>query len=98
MRRSDTLDIIHAPNYGALCIAILRPAPTSVEDAFSLYETGKPLAGPGNRVVNHVERTREMAAMRDEGMTWEDIGIVLGLKAPECYFVRHKHLLGAAKK
>lgn len=95
MRRSDTLDIIHAANYGALCIAILRAAPTSIEDAFCLYETGKPLAGPGNRAVNHVERTREMAAMRDAGMTWEDIGMALGLKAPSSYFVRHKHLLGA---
>lgn len=27
MRRSDTLDIIHAANYGALCIAILRATP-----------------------------------------------------------------------
>ena len=95
MRRSDTLDIIHAANYGALCIAILRAAPTSVEDAFSLYETGNPLAGPGRRMVNHVERTREMAAMRDAGMTWEDIGMALGLKAPSCYFCRHRHLLGA---
>lgn len=94
MRRSDTLDIIHAANYGALCIAILRAAPTSIEDAFCLYETGKPQTSCGHR-VNHAERLHEMAAMRDEGMAWEDIGLVLGLKAPECYFVRHKHLLKA---
>ena len=94
MRRSDTLDIIHATNYGALCIAILRPAPTSVEDAFCLYETGLPQTGRGHR-VNHVERIHEMAALKDAGMSWKDIGMALGLKAPECYFVRHKHLLGA---
>jgi hypothetical protein len=97
MQQSDTYNIIHAANYAALCIAILRLAPTSVEDAFCLYETGKPQTSCGHR-VNHAERLHEMAAMRDEGMTWEDIGMVLGLKAPECYFVRHKHLLGAAKK
>jgi hypothetical protein len=98
MRRSDTYNIIHAANYAALCIAILRAAPTSIEDAFCLYETGKPLSGPGNREVNHVERTCEMAAMRDAGMTWEDIGMALGLKAPHCYFSRHRHLLGGEAK
>lgn len=98
MQRSDTYGIIHAANYAALCIAILRPAPTSIDDAFSLYETGNPLTGPGRRMVNHVERTREMAAMRDAGMTWEDIGMALGLKAPHCYFSRHRHLLGGEAK
>lgn len=94
MRRSDTLDIIHAANYGALCIAILRPAPTSVEDAFCLYETGKLQTSCGHR-VNHAERLHEMIVMRGDGWSWAEIGIALGLKSPQCYFVRHKHLLGA---
>jgi hypothetical protein len=94
MRRSDTYNIIHAANYGALCIAILRPTPTSVEDAFSLYETGKAQACGGHR-VNHAERLHEMAALREAGMSWEEIGLALGLKFPQCYFSNHKHLLGA---
>jgi hypothetical protein len=94
MRRSNTYNIIHAANYGALCIAILRAAPTSVEDAFSLYETGKPQACVGHK-VNHAERLHEMAALREAGMSWEEIGLALGLKFPQCYFMRHKHLLGA---
>ena len=95
MQRSDTYGIIHAANYAALCIAILRPAPTSVEDAFSLYESGKPEArvGRGHR-LNHRERVTEIFAMRKTGMSWTDIGAVLGLKAPNCYFSRNKHLLG----
>lgn len=93
MQRSDTYDIIHAANYAALCIAILRPAPTSVEDAFSLDESGKPEARGGHR-LNHRERVTEIFAMREVGMSWPEIGAVLGLKAPSCYFSRNKHLLG----
>lgn len=97
MQRSDTYDIIHAANYAALCIAILRPAPTSVEDAFSLYESGKPEARGGHR-LNHRERVTEIFAMREAGMSWPEIGAVLGLKAPNCYFSRNKHLLGGEAK
>lgn len=93
MRRSDTYNIIHAANYAALCIAILRPEPTSVENAFCLYETGRKQV-IGQR-VNHRERLTEMAALREAGMSWEEIGLALGLKFPQCYFMRHKHLLGA---
>lgn len=91
MQRSDTYGIIHAANYAALCIAILRPAPTSVEDAFSLYESGKPESRGGQ--LNHRERVTEIFAMREVGMSWPEIGAVLGLKAPNCYFSRNKHLL-----
>ena len=97
MRRSDTYNIIHAANYAALCIAILRPAPTSVEDAFSLYESGKPEARSGHR-LNHRERVTEIFAMREAEMSWTDIGAVLGLKAPNCYFSKKKHLLGGEAK
>lgn len=93
MIRSDTYNIIHAANYAALCIAILRPEPTSVENAFSLYETGRKQSRGGNR-VNHQERLTEMAALREAGCSWADISEMLNFKAPSCYFSRHKHLLG----
>lgn len=97
MQRSDTYDIIHAANYAALCIAILRPAPTSVEDAFCLYENGHLEIGRAKK-VNHKERVTEIFAMREVGMSWPEIGVVLGLKAPNCYFSRERHLLGGEAK
>ena len=96
MRRSDTYNIIHAANYAALCIAILRPEPTSVENAFSLYETGRK-QGPGQRVDHH-DRLTEMAALREAGCSWGEIAEMLNFKAPSCYFSRHKHLLGGARQ
>ena len=93
MRRSDTYNIIHAANYAALCIAILRPEPTSVENAFCLYETGRKQTREG-QTVNHMERLTEMAALRKAGCSWAEISEMLNFKAPSCYFSRHKHLLG----
>ena len=85
MQRSDTYNIIHAANYAALCIAI------------SLYESGKPEARGGHQ-LNHRERVTEIFAMREVGMSWPEIGTVLGLKAPNSYFSRNKHLLGGGSK
>lgn len=93
MQRSDTYDIIHAANYGALCIAILRPAPVTIEDAFELYESGTGELIGGKKKIDHKERLLEMAALREAGCTWKEIGEALGLKAPMCYFSRHKYLI-----
>ena len=92
MVRSDTYNIIHATNYAALCIAILRPSPVTVEDAFDLYE-GQGAAHGCWRHVNHKERVSEMASLREEGYSWSEIGQALGLKAPQCYYSRYRHLL-----
>ena len=92
MIRSDTNNIIHAANYAALCIAILKPTPVTIEDAFELYEGVGTLIG-GRKRVNHRERLSEMMALREAGYTWKEVGIMLGLQAPACYFSRHKHLL-----
>jgi hypothetical protein len=92
MIRSDTHDIIHTINYAALCIAILRPTPVTVEDAFELYEGAGSLVG-GRKKVNHQERVSEMAALREAGYAWREIGEMLGLQSPMCYFSRYKYLL-----
>ena len=96
MLRSDTYDIIHATNYAALCIAILRPSPVSVEDAFELYQGTGTLIGTQKR-VNHKERLLEMAALRKAGFTWAEVGAALGLRAPGCYYSRYRHLLQEEK-
>lgn len=96
MIRSDTYDIIHATNYAALCIAILRPAPVTVEDAFELYEGAGTLIG-SQKKVNHKERVLEMAALRKAGCTWAEVGAALGLQAPGCYFSRYRYLLQEEK-
>ena len=99
MIRNDTYNIIHTTNYAALCVAILRPSPVTVEDAFELYERtpGDPRERKRDAYrhsgVNHKERMQEMAALRAAGCSWSEIGQALGLKAPDCYFSRHKYLL-----
>lgn len=92
MIRSEVHNIIHTANYAALCIAILRPAPITIEDAFELYEGVGTLIG-GQKNINHQERLSEMVALREAGYTWPEVGEMLGLKSPQCYFSRHKHLL-----
>lgn len=99
MVRNDAYDIIHATNYAALCIAILRPSPITIEDAFELYERTpedpreRKKDAWHRREVNHKERMQEMAGLRAAGWSWIEIGQALGLKAPQCYFSRHKYLL-----
>lgn len=97
MQQSDTYNIIHAANYAALCIAILRPEPTSVENAFCFYETGRKQTRE-SQTVNHMERLTEMAALRKAGCSWAEISEMLNFKAPSCYFSRHRHLLGGGSK
>lgn len=94
MIRNDTYNIIHTTNYAALCVAILRPSPVTVEDAFELYEGKGKLTGSGRGgKVDHKLRLQEMVYLRREGYTWPQIGQVMGLKAPDCYFSQHRHLL-----
>ena len=93
MKRCDTYNILHVTNYAALCIAILRPTPVTIEDAFDLYESGVGKLIGGHKKIDHKERLHEMVSMREAGFTWPEIGGTLGLKAPMCYFSRHKYLL-----
>ena len=52
MIRSEVHNIIHTANYAALCIAILRPAPITIEDAFELYEgVGTLIGGQNNMTI-----------------------------------------------
>ena len=100
MKRCDVYTTIHAMNYGALYIAICREEPTTVDDAFLLYEEGT-LKGRGHGLDRGElgrQRIRDMTALREEGCTWPEIGEILGLKAPLSYYSHHKHLVGEEKR
>ena len=91
MKRCDIYDVLHVENYAALCIAICRAESTNVEDAFLLYEDGTLTKRCVERSAK--ERVREMLQLRAEGLTWPQIGEIVGLKAPQSYLCHRQHLI-----
>lgn len=97
MKRCDVYDVLHVANWGAFAIAVFRPIPTSVELAFKLYETG---SATSNGCHGHLsrelmaERVEAMESLHAAGYKWREIGQYLGVKYPECYYVRWKKKYG----
>ena len=63
-------------NYYALMVAIFSKSYVTVEQAFSLIQTGKKIHVPE---WEKVEMSKEMAALRDSGLTYQEIGDMYGL-------------------
>lgn len=94
MKRNDVHDVLHVENYAALCIAICRAKPTSIEDAFTLYEDGSLHRRGGRRNEGKGrQRIQEMINLRKAGCTWPEIGEMLGLKSPHSYFCHRRELV-----
>ncbi len=76
----DPFEIINAPNWGALCVAILYQAPISPEIAAELYEHGslgrQGMKGSGQRTV------RVIQSLRSYGCSWSKITQLTGIKSP----------------
>lgn len=80
MSHIDPYEITNAPNWGALCIAILHRAPVSPETAAMLWEDGK-IGRQG--VKGGADKTvRMIMDLKNTGLSWSEITLQTGIAAP----------------